>query len=377
MITKSIVSDPDFTAWFNPIKLHIRQAQIRASLAVNKELISLYWYLGNRIVEQQALTKWGDGFFDTLSKGLRTSFPDITGFSTDNIRFMKRMYLFYNQENENTAQVVQQLELSSNNDVSTNIAQVAQHSTNNKLMDLITSIPWGHHTTILRKIKDVKEAIFYINKTIENNWSRSVLEYQIETNLFDRQGKAITNFKNSLPEIQGDLANSILKDPYNFEFITLSEEAKEKDLELKLVQHISQFLLELGKGFAYMGRQFLLKVGNKEYRTDLLFYHTKLKCYVILELKVKEFEPEHIGKLNFYISAVNEFVKDAADGATIGILLCKNKDNYEVEFALRDINKPIGVSEYSYKELPENIKQSLPTLEQLTKELDNLANNQE
>jgi predicted nuclease of restriction endonuclease-like (RecB) superfamily len=377
MVTKSIVSDSDFTVWFNPIKQHIRQAQIKASLAVNKELISLYWYLGNRIVEQQALTKWGDGFFDTLSKGLRTSFPDITGFSTDNIRFMKRMYLFYNQENENTAQVVQQLELSPNNDVSTNIAQVAQHSINNKLMDLITSIPWGHHTTILRKIKDVKEAVFYVNKIIENNWSRSVLEYQIETNLFNRQGKAITNFKNSLPAIQGDLANSILKDPYNFEFITLSEEAKEKDLELKLVQHISQFLLELGKGFAYMGRQFLLKVGNKEYRTDLLFYHTKLKCYVILELKVKEFEPEHIGKLNFYISAVNEFVKDTADGATIGILLCKNKDNYEVEFALRDINKPIGVSEYSYKELPENIKQSLPTLEQLTQELDNLANDQE
>ncbi|HEY5509135.1 MAG TPA: PDDEXK nuclease domain-containing protein, partial [Paludibacter sp.] len=293
------------------------------------------------------------------------------------IRFMKRMYLFYNQENENTAQVVQQLELSPNNKVSTNIAQVAQYSINNELLDLIISIPWGHHTTILRKIKDVKEAIFYVNKIIENNWSRSVLEYQIETNLFNRQGKAITNFKNSLPAIQGDLANSILKDPYNFEFITLAEEAKEKDLELKLVQHISQFLLELGKGFAYMGRQFLLKVGNKEYRTDLLFYHTKLKCYIILELKVKEFEPEHIGKLNFYISAVNEFVKDTADGATIGILLCKNKDNYEVEFALRDINKPIGVSEYSYKELPDNIKQSLPTLEQLTQELDNLANNKE
>jgi len=165
----------------------------------------------------------------------------------------------------------------------------------------------------------------------------------------------------------------MLKDPYNFEFITLSEEAKEKDLELKLVQHISQFLLELGKGFAYMGRQFLLKVGKKEYRTDLLFYHTKLKCYIILELKLKEFEPEHIGKLNFYISAVNELVKDDVDNPTIGILLCKNKDNYEVEFALKDINKPIGVSEYRYKELPDKIKQGLPTLEQLTMEIKNLV----
>lgn len=198
------------------------------------------------------------------------------------------------------------------------------------------------------------------------------MEYQIETNLYHRQGKAITNFKSSLPAIQSDLANALLKDPYNFEFITLAEQAKEKELELKLIQHISQFLLELGKGFAYMGRQFLLKIGSKEYRTDLLFYHTRLKCYIIIELKHVEFEPEFVGKLNFYISAIDDLVKDASDNPTIGILLCKNKDNYEVEFSLRDINKPIGVCEYRYKELPENIKQSLPTLEELTNELKRL-----
>lgn len=199
------------------------------------------------------------------------------------------------------------------------------------------------------------------------------MEYQIETNLYERQGKAISNFKTTLPKAQSDLAHALLKDPYHFEFITMSEKAKEKDLELKLVQHISQFLLELGKGFAYMGQQYLLKVGNKEYRTDLLFYHTKLKCYIVIELKYKEFEPEFIGKLNFYISAINELVKDKTDQPTIGILLCKNKDQYEVEFALKDINKPIGVSEYRYTELPENIKQGLPTIEQLTDELKQIA----
>jgi len=370
---KNVVVNDDFLNWLKPIKQHIRQAQIKASLAVNKELIGLYWYLGKEIVEQQNMTEWGDGFFNAMSKELRSSFPDISGFSTDNIRFMKRMYLFYNQDNIIVAQVVQELEDATEIEENPNIAQVVQQLISTELFDLIVSIPWGHHTTILRKLKDIKEAIFYVNKTVENNWSRAVLEYQIESNLYNRQGKAINNFSHSLPAIQSDLAIAMLKDPYNFEFIALTEQSKEKDLELKLVQHISQFLLELGKGFAYMGRQFLLKVGKKEYRTDLLFYHTKLKCYIILELKLKEFEPEHIGKLNFYISAVNELVKDDVDNPTIGILLCKNKDNYEVEFALKDINKPIGVSEYRYKELPEKIKQGLPTLEQLTMEIKNLV----
>ncbi len=375
------ISYNDFKYWFEPIKNKIKQSQIKAAFAINKEMIGLYWYLGKSIVNQQALMQWGDGFIDSVSKELKKSFPDMTGFSKDNIRFMKRMYLFYYQTNIINAQVVQQIQNIKNDNYSEiseiieieENAQAVHHFVNPDIFQLIVSIPWGHHTTILRKIKDQNEALFYIAKTIENNWSRSILEYQIETNLYKRQGKAITNFKTSLPAIQSDLANAILKDPYNFEFISLTEQSKEKDLEQKLIQHISAFLLELGKGFAYMGRQFLLKVGKKEYRTDLLFYHTRLKCYIILELKYKEFEPEYIGKLNFYISAINELVKDETDKPTIGILLCKNKDNYEVEFALKDINKPIGVSEYRYTELPENIKQGLPTIEQLTEELRNAA----
>jgi predicted nuclease of restriction endonuclease-like (RecB) superfamily len=221
----------------------------------------------------------------------------------------------------------------------------------------------------MQKIKNMEAALFYIYKTIENNWSRAVLEYQIETKLYSRQGKAITNFAATLPEPQSDLANALLKDPYNFEFLQLSEKVKETDLEKALICHISQFLPELGTGFAYMGRQFLLKVGTKEYRTDLLFYHTKLKCYIIIELKTKEFEPEFIGKLNFYISAINELLRDNTDGQSIGILLVKNKDNYTVEFALRNVNNPIGVSAYHYKELAKNIRAALPSEEELNNEL--------
>lgn len=378
----AILLNDDYKNWLKELKSKIQQSQIKAALAVNSQLIMLYWDLGKQIVEKQENAAWGSGFINQLSKDLKSEFPDMGGFSVDNLRFMQRLYLFYEKEILNTAQLVQHLKiaetqkiLSDNTDKIKSVQPVQQLS-GKTILELLIGIPWGHHTTILRKIKNVKEAIFYISKTIENNWSRSVLEYQIETDLFHRQGKAITNFKNSLPAVQSDLANALLKDPYNFEFLTLSEQVKEKDLEQKLVQHISQFLLELGKGFAYMGRQFQLKVGSKEYRTDLLFYHTKLKCYIIIELKVKEFEPEYIGKLNFYITAINELVKEETDQATIGILLCKNKDNFEVEFALKDINKPIGVSEYRYKELPENIKETLNSLKELTKELKTLTENE-
>jgi predicted nuclease of restriction endonuclease-like (RecB) superfamily len=257
------------------------------------------------------------------------------------------------------AQLVPKLYQSENE----NIINVAQ------LVPKLASVPWGHHVKIMQKVKDLNQALFYLNKTIENNWSRAVLEYQIDTDLYGRQGKAVTNFSLTLPSPQSDLANEIMKDPYNFAFIRLSEKAKEADLEKALVQHISQFLPELGIGFAYMGRQFPLKVGKKEYRTDLLFYHTRLKCHVVIELKIREFEPEFVGKLNFYISAINELVRDNLDKPTIGILLCKNKDNYEVEFSLKDVNNPIGVSTFHYTELSEEIKAALPSVEEFQNEL--------
>ena len=366
----SAVLNQEYTNWISELKSSIKNRQIKAAIAVNSNLILMYWDLGKQIAEKQLHSKWGSGFIDQLSNDLKSEFPEMGGFSSYNLRFCKTFYEFYckfdfweqvvpnlkNDENVIWEQLVPKLE--------TDIYL----EENNQLF----KIPWGHHILILKKIKNPQEAIFYINQTIINNWSRVVLEYQIETRLYNRQGKAITNFKSTLPEIESDLANEFLKDPYNFEFLTLSNQAKEKDLEQQLIIHISKFLLELGKGFAYMGRQYLLKVGSKEYRTDLLFYHTKLKCYIVIELKFKEFEPEFIGKLNFYVSAINELVKDDSDKPTIGILLCKTKDNFEVEFALKDINKPIGVNEFKYTQLPDEIRNELPTIEQFQNELNKL-----
>jgi predicted nuclease of restriction endonuclease-like (RecB) superfamily len=332
----------EYRDWLVEVKAKIKNSQIKAALKVNSELIRLYWEIGRMIVEKQERSKWGSGFIRQMAKDLKTEFPDMTGFSQRNLYLMRQFYLFYNQELE----ILHQLG-----------AKFDSHGYGAALLE----IPWRHHVLILQKIKDIKAALFYVGKTIENNWSRAVLEYQIETGLFNRQGKAISNFKETLPEPERDLAQQLLKDPYNFEFLTLSEKAKEKELEDKLVQNITDFLLELGKGFAYMGRQFRLKVGSREFSTDLLFYQTKLRAYVIIELKMKEFEPEYVGKLNFYITAVDELVKHEDDKPTIGILLCKKKDNIVVDFSLKDVKKPIGVSDFTYKELPEDIKNILPS----------------
>lgn len=319
-----LLTNTDYKNWIVELKSKIRQSQIKAALAVNSQLILMYWELGQQITEKQKNSQWGSSFIDQLSKDLKSEFPEMSGFSVKNLRYCRNFYLFYSD-----ASIWQQL-----------VAKL-QNTDKQYVLSKITLIPWGHNLLILQKVKKPEEVLFYISQTIENNWSRSVLEYQIESGLFSRQGKAISNFKTTLPKIESDLAQALLKDPYNFEFLALSDNAREHELEQRLVQHISQFLLELGKGFAYMGRQFSVKIGKKEYRTDLLFYHTKLKAYIVIELKLKEFEPEFIGKLNFYISAINEVVKENNDNPTIGILLCKNKDDFEVDFSLRDINKPI------------------------------------
>lgn len=363
-----------YKEWVSDIKLRIKKSQIKAAISVNSEMILLYWDLGRQIVDKQQNARWGSGFIEQLSKDLKDEFPDMNGFSTDNIRFMKRMYLFYNQEHTIIAQVVQQLAQVNYITPVQNLAQVVQDFENSLPPSLLMMLPWGHHTLILRKIKKIEEAVFYIQETITNNWSRSVLLMQIESNLYARQGKSVNNFAMTMPEAESDLARQLFKDPYNFEFLTLEKQLKETELEKQLVSHITQFLLELGKGFAYLGRQFPIKVGKKEYRTDLLFYHIHLRAYIIIELKTKEFEPEFIGKLGFYITAINELVKSAQDNPTIGILLCKEKDNFEVEFALKDVNKPIGVSEYKYKELPDNIKKALPDMIALKNELNKFEN---
>ena len=361
-----VIEHSEYRDWLRDLKQQIKTGQIKAALSVNSQMITLYWDLGRQITEKQEKAQWGSGFIEQLSNDLREEFPEMAGFSAYNLRFMKSFYKFYSPIWEQAVPKLQQID---------NVAQQIQvfgsqyNIKSEQVVPKLSSVPWGHHILILKKIKELKQALFYIDKTIENNWSRTVLEYQIEANLYGRQGKAVTNFNLTLPVPQSDLANEIMKDPYNFDFLRLSEKVRETDLEKALVQHISHFLPELGIGFAYMGRQFSLKVGEKDYRTDLLFYHTRLKCYVIIELKTKEFEPEFVGKLNFYITAVNELVKDGCDKPTIGMLLCKNKDNYEVEFSLKDVNNPIGVSTFHYTELADDIKAALPSAEELQNEL--------
>jgi len=371
-----LITNSDYKSWLFDLKLKIKQSQIKAALAINRELILMYWELGKQIAEKQQNAKWGSGFIEQLSNDLKSEFPEMSGFSVSNIYETMKFYKYFSQNEPVFHQLGGQLSsIGSDNAEDLNFHQLGG---NLLLHDYITNfcvkIPWRHIVLILQKCNTPDAVHFYIEKTIENNWSRSILEYQIETNLQKRLGKAISNFKYTLPEIESDLAQQLLKDPCNFEFLSLSTEAKEKDLEQKLIQHITQFLLELGKGFAYLGKQYSLKVGRKDYRIDLLFYHIQLKSYIVIELKMKEFEPEFIGKLNFYISAINELVKTENDNPTIGILLCKNKDNFEVEFALKDINNPIGVSEFKYAALPENIKKALPTLEEFENELKKINN---
>ena len=378
-----IIRHSEYCDWLHDLKQQIKTGQIKAALSVNSQMIILYWDMGRQIAEKQERAQWGSGFIEQLSKDLKEEFPEMTGFSRANLFRMQKFYKFYssaiNQVKEFVAQPLRQSSTIEKQIVAQLVRQIQSIDIDKNTihpqlegaleMNKILLIPWGHNVSIIEKVKDINQALFYVNKTIENNWSRTVLEYQIETNLYNRQGKAVTNFSQTLPMPQSDLATEMMKDPYNFDFLRLSEKVKETDLEKALVQHISRFLTELGIGFAYMGRQFSLKVGKKDYRTDLLFYHTRLKCYMIIELKTKEFEPEFVGKLNFYITAINELMKDDRDNPTIGMLLCKNKDNYDVEFSLKDVNNPIGVSTFRYTELTDHMKAALPTAEELQNEL--------
>jgi predicted nuclease of restriction endonuclease-like (RecB) superfamily len=282
----------------------------------------------------------------------------MKGLSRTNLSYAKQFFEFY--QSSIVQQAVGQLQISD--------------TLNNKItQQLIMQIPWGHNILIFSKANDVNEAHFYIQETIENGWSREVLALQIKTNTYNRQGKAITNFKSTLPDPLSELAQQTLKDPYVFDFLTLTKPYQERDIEQQLISHITKFLLELGKGFAFIGQRYHLEVGETDYYLDLLFYHTKLKCYVVIELKNTKFIPEYAGKLNFYLSAVDTLVKQDDDKPTIGILLCRDKNNFETEFALRDINKPMGVSEFELTEiLPDDLKSDLLSIEEFEQELKKL-----
>ncbi|HRP89608.1 MAG TPA: PDDEXK nuclease domain-containing protein [Edaphocola sp.] len=354
----------DYKDWIIEVKQKVRSAQIKAAIAVNTALITFYWDLGKMIEERQ--TAYGTGFISQLSKDLKEEFPELKGFSVRNLALCRSFYQFYSSSN--LQQPVANLGITSNiNEKHTDNERFA------KLQQLVANIPWGHNILIITKIKNLEEALFYIQKTKENNWSRDVLALQIKSDLYKRQGGAITNFTNTLPAPNSDLAKQTLKDPYIFDFLQLTEDYKERDIENQLTQHITKFLLELGKGFAFVGKQYELQLNEKEYFIDLLFYHIPMQCYVVVELKNKEFEPEYAGKLNFYLSLIDKTLKRPQENPTIGILLCRTKDNLEVEYALQDIHKPMGVSEFQLSvTLPENLKSSLPSVEELEEELKKL-----
>lgn len=334
------LSKKEYIDFMTVIKEKVYSSQIKASIAVNKELLKLYWEIAKVIVEKQENSSWGDKVVENISNDLKDEFPSMKGFSKRNILYMKKWYLYWNE-------IVPQ--------------PVA-----------LFQIPWGHNREIITKIKNKEEATFYLNKTIENNWSRNVLLHQIESKLYERSGGAITNFGEKLPSNHSDLAIETLKDPYCFDFLTLTEKYNERELEDALVENITKFLLELGAGFSYIGRQYKLEVGRDEFYIDLLFYHVRLHSYVVVELKTGEFKPEYAGKLNFYVSVVDDMLADREkDNPSIGILICKSKNNMVVEYSLKGIDKPIGVSEYQItQELPTELKSALPSIEELEAELE-------
>ena len=334
--------DVSYQEWLKELKARVRSTQLRASLAVNTEMLQFYWGLGAEIIEKQKAAAWGDGFLTQLSKDLMAEFPEIKGFSKRNLEQIRKWFRFWSVVPSIAKQPATQL----------------------------FQIPWWHHIVILTKCSMPMEALYYVEQALTHGWSRSVLTHQIESQLWQRDGKAITNFTQALPAPQSDLATQTLKDPYIFDFMSLGKEHSERELEQALVQHITQFLLELGAGFAYLGKQVPLQVGEREFFLDLLFYHTRLHCYVVVELKTVEFEPEHAGKMNFYIKAVDEQYRHEGDQPTIGLLLCKNKDKLVAEYALSDIHKPMGIAEYQLTHtLPQDLQKNLPTIEELTAEL--------
>lgn len=327
-----------YTDWLSDLKSRIQNARMRAALAVNAELVRLYWEIGHDIIARQKLQGWGAKVIERLADDLRREFPDMKGFSPRNLKYMRAFAEAWPDEAF--------------------------------VQEPLAQITWYHHVTLLDKVKLREEREWYARKAFEHGWSRNFLVMQIESCLYQRQGKAITNFDRTLPPPQSDLAQHTLKDPYLFDFLGLGDEARERELERTLTAHITRFLLELGAGFSFVGRQIHLEVAGEDFYLDLLFYHLKLRCYVVIELKSTDFKPEYAGKMSFYLSAVDDLLRHPGDEQTIGLILCKNKKQLIVEYALRDSHKPIGVSEYQLTEiLPSELEGSLPTVEQLEAEL--------
>ncbi len=344
-----LIERSGYPEFLDELKERIRIAQTKAVLSVNRELIALYWDIGKSIVEKQEETSWGKGVVEQLARDLRREFPDVKGFSPSNIWRMRAFYLAYSEDVEKLAQLVRDIDV-------VNLPQA------------VAEIPWGHNVVLLEKVKNSKERLWYAEQTKMNGWSRNVLVHQIESDLYGRQAVAAktTNFPQTLPSPQSELVEQAIKDPYIFDFITIARDAKERDLEKALREKLTEFLLELGVGFAFMGNQYHLEVAERDFYIDLLFYHHRLRCLVAVDLKMSEFMPEYAGKMNFYLSALDDMVRHPDDQPSVGIILCKTKKGLIAEYSLRDMSKPIGVSEYKLTlKLPKELSGQLPDPRQL------------
>lgn len=330
-MTGIINSDKEYATWLTELKQRVREAQTRAAVRVNYELVLLYWRIGKDILDRQDRQGWGTKVINRLSEDLRKEFPEMKGFSPSNLGSMLAFARAWPDE-----AILQQL---------------------------VGKLPWGHNVAILNKLKTQSDREWYANAAIAGGWSRNVLVHQIETDTIKRFGSAITNFDKALPAPQSELAQQLVKDPYILDFMTLAADAKERDLENGLIDHLKDFLLELGHGFAFIGRQYHMAIGGQDYYLDLLFYNTVLHCYVVIDLKIDEFKPEYVGKMQFYLAAIDDLRKSDRDDPSIGLILCKTKNGVVAEYALRDSTKPIGVAEY--RVLPPDMAKALPSVEQL------------
>lgn len=332
--------DRDYMLWLRDIKLRYRNAQIKAAVKVNAEQLLFNWQLGRDLVERKAEEKWGAGVVEQLSLDLQAAFPNSKGFGVTNLWYMKRWYLFYSPVLQKLQQLVEEIP------------------------SILTRIPWGHHIAIIAKCKSLEEALFYISRSATEGWSRNTLMNSIKADLYHTSGGAATTFANTLPSPQNELAQAITKDTYDFGFLSLEKGYKEEALESELEAHLTRFLLELGRGFAYLGRQQQVIVGGKTRKLDMLFFHIPLNCYVVIELKTVPFEPEFAGKLNYYVNIIDDLIKQPNHNPTIGLLICSNKDDTDVRYSFKGLQTPIGVSTYSNVHLKE-IQEQLPSVEEL------------
>ncbi|MDR0863879.1 MAG: PDDEXK nuclease domain-containing protein [Candidatus Symbiothrix sp.] len=332
----------EFVKWISELKAKIHSARNKLAFSINSQILELYWEIGKEIAEKQQNSDWGSGFIEQTATELKHEFPEMKGFSRRNLYAILQWYKFYSSK-----------------------YQFVPHD--------VAQIPWGHNRLIITKVKNLDAAEFYCKATAENAWDRDTLEAQIENNYHLKIGNSIHNFEETLPAKQSELASQALKDPYNFDFLGLENDALEKAIEDELTKHITKFLLELGKGFAFLGRQYKIEIGDTDHFLDMLFYHVDLRCYIVIELKAGKFYPEYAGKLNYYLSAVDSLLRKVGDNPAIGIILCKKKNKIDVEYALRDIHKPMGISEYRLTDaIPDEIKAKMPSIEELENGLEKI-----